>query len=143
MNLDACSGYAAERQRIYDAIRASGARTVVLSGDSHMAFLNELHDEKGRVAVELSTSTLTGPSLGVVLAMKEAPFGERVAERNRDVVWCDHLAIGFVAVHVTRDAVEASFVSVTDPRVPNSPTPVRRRVRATAEAKGVSAWSQL
>jgi alkaline phosphatase D len=143
LNLDAWSGYAAERQRVYDAIRASGARTVVLSGDSHMAFVNELHDEKGRVAVELSTSTLTGPSLGVVLAMKDAPFGDRVAERNRDVVWCDHLAIGFVAVHVTREAVEASFISVTDPRVAGSPTPVRRRVRAVAEAKGVSAWTQL
>lgn len=143
LNLDAWSGYAAERQRVYDAIRASGARTVVLSGDSHMAFVNELHDETGRVAVELSTSTLTGPSLGVVLAMKDAPFGERLAERNRDVVWCDHLAIGFVAVHVTREAVEASFVSVTDPRVAGSPTPVQRRVRAVAEARGVSAWTQL
>jgi hypothetical protein len=66
-----------------------------------------------------------------------------VAERNRDVVWCDHLAIGFVAVHVTREAVEASFVSVTDPRVARSPTPVQRRVRVLAEDRGVSAWTQL
>jgi len=143
LNLDAWSGYAAERQRVYDAIRASGARTVVLSGDSHMAFVNELHDGQGRVAVELSTSTLTGPSLGVVLAMKDAPLGQRLAERNRDIVWCDHLAIGFVAVHVTRQAVEAEFVSVTDPRVAGSPASVQRRVRAAAQPHGVGAWTQL
>lgn len=142
LNLDGWSGYAAERQRIYDAIRASGARTVVLSGDSHMAFVNELHDDRGRVAVEVSTSTLTGPSLGVVLEMKDTPFGQRLAERNRDVLWCDPLAVGFVLVHLTREAVETSFVAVADSRAPTSSTFVQRRARAVAERDGVSAWTQ-
>ena len=137
LNLDAWSGYAAERQRVYDIIRRTGARTVVLSGDSHMAFANVLHDAQGQVALEVAATTITGPSLGSVLAMETAPLGERLAARNRDIAWCDHLAIGFIAVRLTRQTVEAEFISVVDPRG-KSPA-IRTTQRATAQAG--TAWS--
>lgn len=132
LNLDAWSGYAAERQRVYDIIRRTGAQPVVLSGDSHMAFANELHDERGQVALEVAATTITGPSLGAVLAMTAAPLGERLAAGNRDIRWCDHLAIGFIAVRLTRETVEAQFVSVDDPRGIDPTTRIVRRATARA-----------
>lgn len=137
LNLDAWSGYGAERQRVYDIIRRTGAKTVVLSGDSHMAFANVLHDAQGQVALEVAATTITGPSLGAVLAMETAPFGERLAARNRDIAWCDHRAIGFIALRLTRQTVEAEFIAVVDPRG-ESPA-VRTAQRATAQAG--TAWS--
>ena len=132
LNLDAWSGYGAERQRVYDIIRRAGAQAVVLSGDSHMAFANELHDAQGQVALEVAATTITGPSLGSVLAMRQAPLGERLAAANRDIAWCDHLAIGFIAVRLTRETVAAEFVSVVDPRGSDPTTVMARRVEARA-----------
>lgn len=132
LNLDAWSGYGAERQRVYDILRRTGANTVVLSGDSHMAFANELHDAQGQVALEVAATTITGPSLGAVLAMNDAPLGERLAANNRDIAWCDHRAIGFIALRLTRETVEAEFVSVVDPRGPDAGVRVARRATAVA-----------
>jgi len=137
LNLDAWSGYGAERQRVYDIIRQTGAQTLVLSGDSHMAFANVLHDARGQVALEVAATTITGPSLGTVLAMETAPLGERLAAHNRDIAWCDHLAIGFIAVRLTRQAVEADFIAVADPRGESTTTHTARRATARAGA----AWS--
>lgn len=134
LNLDAWSGYTAERQRVYDIIRRTGARTVVLSGDSHMAFANELHDAHGQVALEVAATTITGPSLGAVLAMNDAPLGERLAANNRDIAWCDHRAIGFIALRLTRESVEADFISVVDPRGSDPVTRLARRATAVAGA---------
>ena len=136
LNLDAWSGYGAERQRVYDIIRRTGAQAVVLSGDSHMAFANELHDAQGQVALEVAATTITGPSLGSVLAMRQAPLGQRLAAANRDIAWCDHLAIGFIALRLTRETVAAEFVSVVDPRGSDPTTVVAR----CAEARAGQPW---
>lgn len=132
LNLDAWSGYGAERARLHDIIRRSGAKALVLSGDSHMAFANALHDGAGQVALELGATTISGPSLGVVLAMKDAPLGERLAAENRDIAWCDHLAVGFVAVRLTRETAEAQFVEVVDPRGDDASVRVVREASARA-----------
>lgn len=137
LNLDAWSGYATERRGVYDIIRRTGAQAVVLSGDSHMAFANVLHDAQGQVALEVAATTITGPSLGSVLAMEAAPLGERLAAHNRDIAWCDHLAIGFIVVRLTRHTVEADFITVADPRGQSPATHIAQR--ATAQAG--MAWS--
>ena len=43
-NLDAWSGFPAARERLYAAARAANARLVTLTGDTHTAWANELHD---------------------------------------------------------------------------------------------------
>lgn len=143
LNLDSWSGYAAERDKIYAHIRRSGVRTVVLSGDSHMAWVNRLHDALGPVALELSSSTLTGPALGDVLALRDTPFAPLLTERNRDVQWCDPTAIGFILVHVTRDAIDARFVAVSDPRAPLSEIKVARHVTTEKLSDGTNDWREV
>ena len=64
--------------------------------------------------------------------MGQAPLGERLAAANRDIAWCDHLAIGFIALRLTRETVVAEFVSVVDPRGSDPTTVVARRVEARA-----------
>lgn len=143
LNLDSWSGYAAERQRIYDHIRVSGVHTVVLSGDSHMAWVNRLHDAKGPVALELSSSTLTGPALGDVLYLRDTPFATLISERNRDIQWCDPTAIGFIHVHLTREALDARFMAVSDPRGPRTTMHVGHRVRCDRAEVSTPDWHHL
>jgi alkaline phosphatase D len=115
LNLDAWDGYAAERDMLRAMFVESGANLLVLSGDSHMAWLNEPHYRGRRIGVEVSASTLTGPSLGELMLPKGA-VGAAFAERNEDVVWCADREVGIVHMIITPQTAEARFLSVADPR---------------------------
>jgi alkaline phosphatase D len=54
---DTWDGYPAARERLYAAFREAGAHPIVLSGDSHAFWANDLYDDGGRlVASEFGTS---------------------------------------------------------------------------------------
>ena len=56
VGLDMWDGYPADRERLYGMVKQAGARPVVVSGDSHSFWANELHDDAGRrVACEFGT----------------------------------------------------------------------------------------
>lgn len=60
MNPDAWDGYAGERERAYDALRVPGASPVVLSGDSHNCWVQELRDDRANpVGVEFASPAVT------------------------------------------------------------------------------------
>jgi alkaline phosphatase D len=139
-NLDSWDGYRAERTHVLDRFAAAGANVLVLSGDSHMAWVNELLHPGGRRVVEISATTLTGPSMGDLLQLQEAPVGEHFARDNADVRWCDHLATGFIAVSVTRSGASADFISVLSPRRTDPATRVVKRVTTHLTPTGVGAW---
>lgn len=63
-NLDAWDGYAAEREAILATARAFGKNLVVLSGDTHNAWANDLRDLNGNhVGVEFATASVSAPGL--------------------------------------------------------------------------------
>ena len=116
-NLDSWDGYPAEREQVYDLFEESGANVLVLSGDSHMAWINEPHRGGKRIGLELSATTLTGPAFAELL-LPPGDFGQAFADASDDVLWCDPKAVGFVAVTLTRQAVSAEFIRVLNPREP-------------------------
>jgi hypothetical protein len=65
-NLDAWDGYPADRARVYDIFKAGKARPIVLAGDSHAFWANELWDDAGtaRVAAEFGVTSVTSPGYG-------------------------------------------------------------------------------
>ncbi len=74
-NLDAWDGYPAERERLYNIIKSAGARTVIVSGDSHCAWANQLRDATGApVAAEIGVTAGVEPdALARCLAARPAP----------------------------------------------------------------------
>src|SRR5690606_8780408 len=56
---DTWDGYPRARARLYEAIRAAGGGTLIVTGDSHTAWANELRDQNGRVAIEFGTTSIT------------------------------------------------------------------------------------
>ena len=68
-NLDSWDGYPAARERVYDLFKAAKAHPIVLSGDSHAFWVNELYDQSGkvRVAAEFGTTAITSPGYGDLL----------------------------------------------------------------------------
>jgi alkaline phosphatase D len=111
-NLDSWDGYPAARERLYAAFQASGSKPIVLAGDSHAFWINELKTAKGQdVATELGVTSITSPSPGD--SMTAYPLGEALAARNDQVLFCDQNAKGFTVLKLTRDAATAELHTVS------------------------------
>ena len=136
--LDMWDGYPTDRERVYAGIKAAGARAIVLSGDSHAFWVNELFDDKGaRAAVEFGTTGITSPGGGD--ALKAFPIGDLFASANREVLFSDQAAKGFLLLTLTPTEARADLMAVSNITEPTYETRVVKTYRVTPEAGGVSA----
>ncbi len=111
-NLDAWDGYPAGRERLYAAFAEAGVQPIVLAGDSHAFWVNELKDANGaRRAVEFGTSAVSSPSIGD--AIGGFPLGQALMQANDEVVFCDQSAKGFIHLVLTADKAEATLMQVS------------------------------
>ncbi len=136
-NLDSWSGFPAARERLYASAKAANARLVTLTGDTHTAWANELHDEQGRRwGVEFGCTSVTSNGAGDSLPYKELNW--LMTEANPDVVYYNAFDKGFTIVTLTADQVEAEFVKVSTIRSPDyfASTDARFTVRAAEEGMG-------
>ncbi len=113
MSADGWDGYPASRARVLEAMRAAGANAIVLSGDSHSAWVNELNDNRGRVGVELGATSITSPSDASFFQAAGVDFEGGVRARNRHVKWMDAAGHGFLVLSLDRDQARAEFFAVS------------------------------
>lgn len=113
VSADSWDGYPAARARLFDAIRAAGGNTLVITGDSHSAWVNELADGSGRVAVELGATSITSPSDADYFTAAGIDFAGKVRARNPHVKWNDPLHRGYLLLSLTREEARAEFFGVT------------------------------
>ena len=132
-------GYPADRQRLYGLISRAKANAVVVSGDSHAFWANELYDapEGGnRVAVEFGTTAITSPGAGDVLP--GVPVGQVMADANREVVYSDQAAKGFVLLTLGRTNGKAEMRVVSTIQEKTFTTSVLKTFTFTPGTDGVS-----
>lgn len=111
-NLDAWDGYPAARERLYQSILRSGSSPLVLAGDSHAFWLNELKDEKGTsVAVEFGTSSISSPSVGD--SLPALPLGDLLEKVSPEVRFCDQRAKGYILLTLTHEDAQAEYVAMS------------------------------
>ncbi|MBB3912407.1 alkaline phosphatase D family protein [Sphingomonas desiccabilis] len=128
-NFDSWDGYPAARERLYASFRRAGSRPIVLSGDSHAAWANDLHDQKGTLAaVEFGTTAISSPSYGSLLP----GIGRLIADTNEEVQFCDQDNKGFLRLTLTREAAVAEFATVSTIVAKPYTTAVAARFRATS-----------
>lgn len=114
LNLDAWDGYPAERERLYAMIREAGARAVVLSGDSHQAWANELHDAAGeRVAVEMGVTAISSPTVWFDHLLPNFSLAKVLAKQNAEVLAASTDRNGFVRLTLTPDTMTGEWMSVS------------------------------
>jgi alkaline phosphatase D len=112
LNLDSWDGYPAERERVYAGFRAAGSLPLVLTGDSHAFWANNLHDGGGRLAArEFGTTAVTSPSYGDALPL--LPTGETIVADNREVLANDQKSKGFLHLVITPERANCEFVAVS------------------------------
>ena len=136
--LDMWEGYPADRERLYRALDGAGARPIVVSGDSHSFWANELHDASGKlVACEFGTTGITSPGAGEI-----APglnYGDLVARTNPEVRFNDQVSKGFVLLTLTRTEAKAQMMAVSTIVEKSFTTRAVKTFVVTPEGKGVSA----
>ncbi len=109
-NFDSWDGYPAARERLYAAFKRSGSRPVVLSGDSHAGWANDLHDASGKlVAVEFGATAITSPSYGSLIP----GIGTLIADANDEVRFCDQDRKGYIVLTLTPEHATADFKTVS------------------------------
>ncbi len=129
-NFDSWDGYPPARARLYAAFQRAKSRPIVLSGDSHAAWANDLHDDAGRlVAAEFGCTAITSPSYGSLLP----GIGTLIANANpKEVRFCDQDGKGFLLLTLTPDEAIADFrtVSTVLAKPFEQASAIRFRVRA-------------
>ncbi len=111
-NLDSWDGYPAGRERLYAAFAEAGVEPLVLAGDSHAFWVNELKDAGGtRRAVEFGTSSISSPSPGD--HVPGVPLGAALNAANPEVVLCDQSAKGYVLLTLTPSEAKAELRTVS------------------------------
>ncbi len=110
-------GYPAARERFYQVGKDAGATDLlVISGDSHSYWANELYDADGEsMGVELGSTGITSPrsllDLGVPGLTR---YDKLIAENKNEVVWAEGRYRGFIKLDITHDGAHADFVTVTN-----------------------------
>jgi alkaline phosphatase D len=142
-NLDAWDGYPADRQRVYDIFKAGKARPIVLSGDSHAFWANELWDDAGvtRVAAEFGVTSVTSPGYGDYLP--GAPIDAAFVSRNKEVKFTDQIAKGYLLLTLEHGRATGELVAVSTILEPTYETRVLKRFVVTpGDAGGVKALAE-
>ena len=136
--LDSWDGYPAARERLYAIIRAAKARCVVLSGDSHLAWVNDLHDDAGRrIAAEFGATSLTAGGLGDSLP-PGVPVGEAFVKRNPEVVALEADHHGFVVLTLSRTQAQGALMGISTVLEPKYQTAPLKTFRVIHEGEAVS-----
>lgn len=113
LNPDSWDGYRASRARVLQSIRAAGGNAIVLTGDTHTAWANEVNDSDGRVAVEFGATSITSPSDGDYFVQAGLDFSGGVRARNPHVKFTDSGRRGFLMLTLTKSQAQAEFVVVS------------------------------
>jgi alkaline phosphatase D len=114
--LDTWDGYPAARENFYRrALDAGAGDLLVLTGDSHAFWLNELRTDAGRkMGYEIGTAGITSPGdferFGAEASVR---LDQLIVEHNPEVLWTDNRHRGFVTLELNREAADLRYLSVS------------------------------
>lgn len=126
-DLDTWDGYPVAREKFYQVAKDAGVNDLlVLSGDSHSYWANQLFDDKNQsMGVELGATGISSPRSLMAL-------GEEAMQRydhlnmaaNKEIVWADGRHRGFIRLSINHDGGHADFIAVSNVETPQYETKV-------------------
>lgn len=142
-NLDNWNGYPAARARLLDACVSHAANAILLGGDSHNCWVNNLPLGDRMAALEFAGGSVSSP--GFERTLTAAQPGERESAlqgANPQLAFCDVTHRGYAALSFTRTECRADWIAFADQRAPIAGEPIVTRISATASASaGPSPWA--
>ncbi|MGE3250773.1 MAG: alkaline phosphatase [Hyphomonadaceae bacterium] len=133
LSTDAWDGYPQNRARVLDMFRRTQGNVLVLTGDSHAAWANNLNVGEERVAIELGATSVTSPSPGDLFAQAGVDFAAGIRARNPNVVFNDQTKRGYLRLTLNRTRALAEFMAVSTVASPDYRVSVDRAFTIRAE----------
>ncbi len=124
INMDSWDGYPIQRETLLQTVKATGKKLVVLSGDSHNAWFNNLKslDGTAQIGVEFATSSVTAPGyesagLGGLASTIDGTLLTKGVNGTgmgliSDVNYSDTMRRGYLLMTVSAANVKGEFVFV-------------------------------
>jgi alkaline phosphatase D len=126
-DLDDWDGYPAQRDRIADAFSSAKAHVVLLSGDSHAFWANEIFDKKGhRAAVEFGGTAVSSPGYPEWEGLNP-PLADVYAKAMPAVRFADLMTRGYLLVSVKPDEIVCDMIGTASPSEPEPKAFVLKR----------------
>jgi alkaline phosphatase D len=102
MNFDAWDGFPAARARVLATAQKNGVDLVVLAGDSHNAWANDLVNDGRPAGVEFAGQSVTSPGFETYLkAASPAQVAGALMQANPTLRWADTARRGYMQVVLT------------------------------------------
>lgn len=110
-NLDAWDGYQVARETVLATVRAQNKNLVVLAGDTHNAWGNDLLDAQGnQIGVEFGTPSVTSPGLeGIFANENPVQFAAGLEALIGPLFYADTSKRGFLVVTATRTEMRCDY----------------------------------
>ena len=151
-NMDAWDGYPIQRETLLQTIRATGKKLVVLSGDSHNAWCNNLKslDGTATIGVEFATTSVTAPGFESVGLGSLGPYvdgsGNPAAQGALgtglglidDVNYSDLNRRGYLLMTVTNTDIKGEYVFMDTVKSKTYKASVGKTVTVAASTLGRS-----
>lgn len=101
MNFDAWDGYPAARSRLLSAAQRNGVDLVVLAGDSHNAWANDLMNDGRPAGVEFAGQSVSSPGFETYLSAPPSAVARAMMQANPTLKWADTGQRGYMQVTLT------------------------------------------
>jgi alkaline phosphatase D len=112
-NLDAWDGYPAAREILLSTAAQLKKRLVVLAGDTHNAWHNDLTLMSGvKVGEEFATSSVSSPGLEAYLALPPAQVKGIFEGVVKDLKWMDPSRRGYLKLTVSTNQVQGEWLFI-------------------------------
>ena len=130
-NLDSWDGYPAARARLLRAAQRAAANLVVLAGDSHNAWGNNLSIDGKAAGVEFATHSVTSPGFESSLSgIAPSDLAAALRKANSGLAFSDTSQRGYTSLQFTPGAVTGRFHFLRTIRERNTAMNGERRLSA-------------
>lgn len=114
-NIDAWDGYGSARQRVLTAARNYNKNLIVLAGDSHNAWANNLTTDDGVAAgVEFATSSVSSPGFEEYIPNPPAQVKAVLTQLIGGLKYMNPNERGYMAITVTPESCQSEWIFVSD-----------------------------
>lgn len=114
--LDTWDGYPVARQQFYNRCKAAGVSDLmVLTGDSHSFWYNQLFDDGGMaMGVELGTAGISSPGDFLRFGGENTRLlDQKLMDQNPEVIWTENRYNGYMLIELTKTRATASVITVS------------------------------
>jgi alkaline phosphatase D len=100
-NLDNWGGYPMARTRFLKAAQSAAANLIVVSGDSHNAWANDLIEDKRSIGVEFGGHSVSSPGYESAIKIDPKRVAKELVSASPELKWTDTSNRGYMVLSLT------------------------------------------